>query len=83
VRNPQTAALTAHDNLILFQADILEAESLRAGVAGCDAVLHLATAIPAPGAAQDWSRNTAVRTVGTRNLLQIAAAAQTRHWNPR
>jgi len=80
VRNPPTAALAAHDNLILFQADILEAESLRAGVAGSDAVLHLATAIPAPGAPSDWSRNTAVRTFGTRNLLQVAAAAQTRRY---
>lgn len=80
VRNPQTAALAAHNNLMPFEVDILEAESLRAGVAGCEAVMHLATAIPAPGTPPDWSRNPAVRTTGTRNLLQVTAAAKARRY---
>jgi nucleoside-diphosphate-sugar epimerase len=80
VRSPQTARLAPHRRLTLFQADILERESLQAGVAECDAVLHLATAIPPPGTAPDWTRNTAVRTIGTRNLLQAATAAHVRRY---
>lgn len=43
---------------------------------GCDAVLHLATAIPSnPAAPGAWDANTALRTVGTRALLDAALAA--------
>jgi nucleoside-diphosphate-sugar epimerase len=45
-------------------------------VAGCDAVIHAATAIPRDSAAPNaWAGNTAVRTTGTRRLLAAAEAA--------
>ena len=49
--------------------DILDAESLKRSAAGCEVALHLATAIPKPGAAQDWAPNDRVRREGTQNLL--------------
>lgn len=56
------------------QADLLTADLL-ALVEGCDAVVHLATAIPcdstAPGA---WEATSQLRTAGTRRLLDAALA---------
>lgn len=52
--------------------DILEPESLLELTARCDAVLHLATAIPKD--LRDWSADVRVRRDGTRNLLQAAQA---------
>lgn len=60
--------------------DILDAESLRQSLLGCDWALHLATAIPAPGPVRDWSRNDRVRREGTRNLLAAAQAAGVRRY---
>ncbi|HEU5347460.1 MAG TPA: NAD(P)-dependent oxidoreductase [Ktedonobacterales bacterium] len=55
-----------------YTGDILDAESLREPLRGCDVALHLATAIPAPGPHRDWSRNDRIRREGTRNLLTAA-----------
>lgn len=59
--------------------DLLQPDAearLRKLLAGCDAVIHAATAIPAdprmPGA---WNANTRLRTEGTRALLAAALAA--------
>lgn len=52
--------------------DILDADSMREPLRGCDVALHLATAIPAPGPQRDWSRNDRIRREGTRNLLAMA-----------
>ena len=49
--------------------DILRADTLTAATAGCDVVLHLATAIPRAGRPQDWNLNDRIRREGTRNLL--------------
>ena len=54
--------------------DILRPDTLTAATAGCDVVLHLATAIPRAGRPQDWNLNDRIRREGTRNLL---AACQT------
>lgn len=51
--------------------DIFDRSSLEAASSGCDAALHLATAIPKDGS-QDWSLNDRVRREGTRNLLDAA-----------
>lgn len=56
------------------RGDILDPATLAAPLAGCDAVLHLATAIPPPGG--DWTMNDRVRREGTRNLLAAAVAAR-------
>ena len=77
VRRPEaTAGLAPAPLLEVVPGDILEPDSLVVGLRGCDAVLHLATAIPRPGAAPgDWSRNDRIRIDGTRHLL--AAATRT------
>lgn len=51
--------------------DLFDLENLIAAAQGCEAVLHLATAIP-KGENQDWSRNDRVRREGTQNLLEAA-----------
>ncbi|HYJ78103.1 MAG TPA: NAD-dependent epimerase/dehydratase family protein [Longimicrobiaceae bacterium] len=63
------------------RADLFDAASLREAVAGCDAVLHLATKIPATRTATRrgaWDENTRIRTEGTRNLVDAALAAAVR-----
>lgn len=52
--------------------DILNADTLREPLRGCDVALHLATAIPPAGPRMDWSRNDRIRREGTRNLLSVA-----------
>jgi nucleoside-diphosphate-sugar epimerase len=55
--------------------DILDPESLSKGLAGCDAALHLATAIPRAGAPNpDWSLNDRIRREGTGHLLAACRA---------
>jgi nucleoside-diphosphate-sugar epimerase len=60
--------------------DILDEASLLAAAEGCDAALHLATAIPKPGQPADWSQNDRIRREGTRNLLAAAARAGARRY---
>lgn len=55
--------------------DILLAETLSPGTAGCDAALHLATAIPRPGPDQDWRMNDRIRREGTRNFVAACRAS--------
>lgn len=62
----------------LHRADILDGGSLEPFLAGCEAVLHLATAIPKPGAAPDWGPNDRVRREGTGLLLEAARRAGVR-----
>lgn len=54
--------------------DLFDAGSLEAPIRGCDAVLHLATAIPRKRrpSLQDFDLNDRIRTDGTRNLLAAA-----------
>jgi nucleoside-diphosphate-sugar epimerase len=50
--------------------DILDADSLVRGLAGCEAALHLATAIPRAATPNpDWSLNDRIRREGTKTLL--------------
>lgn len=56
--------------------DILIRDTLLPGTANCEAALHLATAVPRPGQAQDWGMNDRIRREGTRNFLD---ACQTNH----
>jgi nucleoside-diphosphate-sugar epimerase len=50
--------------------NILRPETLKAATAGCDVVLHLATAIPRASHPQDWNLNDRIRREGTQNLLK-------------
>jgi nucleoside-diphosphate-sugar epimerase len=54
--------------------DILRPDTLTGATAGCDVVLHLATAIPRAGRPQDWNLNDRIRREGTRNLLAACQA---------
>ncbi|HJQ49439.1 MAG TPA: NAD(P)-dependent oxidoreductase [Gaiellaceae bacterium] len=57
------------------EADLLTAD-LRRLVDGCDAVIHIATAIPSdPSVPGAWDDNTRLRTSGTRRLLAAALAS--------
>lgn len=60
--------------------DILVPETLGTGTAGCDAALHLATAIPKPEGPQDWSMNDRIRREGTRNFLAACRASGVRRY---
>ena len=59
--------------------DIFDFNSLDKASYGCDAVLHLATAIP-KSAEQDWSMNDRIRREGTRNLLDAALKNSVRRY---
>src|SRR5262249_5746634 len=62
----------------VFRGSLFEPSSLRRGVKGCDAVLHLATRIPPLNQASRrtaWEENDRIRTEGTRNLVAAALAA--------
>jgi nucleoside-diphosphate-sugar epimerase len=59
-------------------ADLFAPKSLARAVAGCDAVLHLASHIPAPPAAQEidaWRENDRIRRIGTHHLVDAALSA--------
>ncbi|HUC60585.1 MAG TPA: NAD(P)-dependent oxidoreductase [Alphaproteobacteria bacterium] len=53
-----------------FPGDILDGARMRQAIAGCDAVIHAATAIPRPGPSMDWSLNDRIRREGTANLIE-------------
>lgn len=59
-----------HPALRLQTGSILSVNDCTAALHGAEAVLHLATAIPTPGPAMDWSRNDEIRRAGTRNLIE-------------
>lgn len=61
-------------------ADILDAESIAPAIAGCDAVMHLATCIPPAGAPADWAGNDLVRQDGAANLIAACRAAGIRRY---
>src|SRR5215471_5246088 len=59
------------------QANLFEEESLEHALAGCEAILHLATSIPPTtqmGRRSAWQENDRVRGVGTRTLVESALA---------
>jgi nucleoside-diphosphate-sugar epimerase len=60
------------------RADLFDAGSLRGALAGCAAVLHLATSIPPSGEVMRpaaWAENDRIRVEGTRALVDAALAA--------
>ena len=65
VRQPQSAALSVACGAELAAADIFDEASLRAGLAGCDIAINLATSLPAPGEQGDYARNDQLRREGT------------------
>lgn len=62
------------------RADLFRLDEVRRAASGCDAVLHLATAIPtrARSTRTDWTLNDRIRREGTRNLVDAAACGGAR-----
>jgi nucleoside-diphosphate-sugar epimerase len=76
VRRPEAAAIAAACGAELATADIFDAASLRAGLAGCDIAINLATSLPSPGSTGgDFSKNDQLRRDGTRIFVDACRAA--------
>ncbi len=79
VRSWQQAQVLQAANIVATVGEVLQAETqqhLPALVKGCEAVIHIATAIPSnPAAPGAWETNTRLRTEGTRSLLDAALQA--------
>jgi uncharacterized protein YbjT (DUF2867 family) len=65
VRRPEAAAQAAVCGAEVAAADIFDEASLRAGLAGCDVAINLATSLPAPGEQGDFAKNDQLRREGT------------------
>jgi uncharacterized protein YbjT (DUF2867 family) len=65
VRRPEAAAIAAACGAELHRADVFDAASLRAGLAGCDVGINLATSLPGPSGRGDFATNDRVRRDGT------------------
>ena len=66
VRRPEAAGLAAACGADVRAADVFDAGSLRAGLAGADVAINLATALPGPrGRGGDYDSNDRVRREGT------------------
>lgn len=79
-RLERLAPYCSDDRVKGFVGSILEPATLAPVLEGCDAVMHLATAIPPHGAspadaAPIWAMNSRIRTEGTGNLIAAAASA--------
>ena len=75
VREPASAAWLGDTGAELARGDLLDAQSLRPAVAGCDTVFHCAALIAASGSWSDFQR---ANIAGTRALVDAAAAAGAR-----
>lgn len=71
IRHPEQTSFLEHAGVEPVLGDIFDAESLNSAARGCDAALHLATAIP-KSSDQDWSLNDRIRREGTGNLIAAA-----------
>ena len=70
------ASVTAEcDRLEFVTGDILNCERMYEVVWGFDVVIHLATAVPKPGPAMDWSKNDIIRRQGTASVCQSPCSA--------
>ena len=71
-RRPEDVARLRRLGFDAHRGDILDAESLREPLRGCEVALHLATAIPTHRPGVGWDLNDRIRREGTRNLLAAA-----------
>lgn len=75
VRRPEAAAIAVANGAESCLADIFDSTSLRAGLAGCELAINLATALPAPGrSGGDFALNDRVRREGVPLFLDACAA---------
>ncbi|HEU4562961.1 MAG TPA: NAD-dependent epimerase/dehydratase family protein, partial [Longimicrobium sp.] len=78
-RSPSNDALLSRLGAQPVRGDLFDAASLSAAVAGCEAVLHLATRIPPRSRATSpdaWAENHRIRIEGTRTLVDAALDAK-------
>jgi len=75
VRRPEAAAVARRCGAEVATADIFDAASLRAGLAGCDVCVNLATSLPGPSGRGDYAVNDRVRQEGAPRLIEACAAA--------
>lgn len=79
-RSAENAALLRQLGAEPVETDLFDVGSLRAALAGSDAVLHLATKIPPTsraGRISAWAENDRLRREGMRALVTAALASQT------
>lgn len=80
VNRPESAARAQALGARPFVGDIFDPDTLASALAGCEAVLNLATSVPRPGTANpDYSRNTRMRREGAAILVQACRRAGARH----
>jgi 2-alkyl-3-oxoalkanoate reductase len=80
-RNPDNNSRLRGAGADPVQASLFDPDTLRRAVDGCDAILHLATRIPASQDASRrdaWRENDKIRTEGTRNLVNVALESSVR-----
>ena len=65
VRRPEAAVIPAACGAELARADIFDDVSLRAGLAGCEVAVNLATALPGPNPGGIYAANDRLRREGT------------------
>lgn len=75
VRNPHRARHLGGTGVKLVVGDLLDRESLRQAIRGCDLIVHAAAAI---GSGSDWEAFRAGNVSGTGHVIQAAAAAGAR-----
>jgi nucleoside-diphosphate-sugar epimerase len=75
VREPASAEWLADAGVELVRGDVRDAERLRDGAAGCDAIFHAAAVVSARAG---WESYRAANVEGTRNAIGAAAASGAR-----
>lgn len=75
VRRPEAAGVAKGCGAEIRVADIFDAASLRAGLAGCDISINLATSLPGPSGRGDFEVNDRLRREGTPIWVEAARDA--------
>ncbi|KAL6845908.1 hypothetical protein ACP4OV_023356 [Aristida adscensionis] len=68
----------ASENLRLFQADLLDYDSMAAAIVGCHGVFHVATPVPSENLTDPELQMLGPAVAGTTNVLKAASAANVR-----
>lgn len=75
VRRPDAAGVAKACGAEVRAADIFDAESLKAGLDGCDIGMNLATSLPGPSGRGDYDANDRLRRDGTPIWLEACRTA--------
>lgn len=68
-------ARAAGHELVTQRVDLFDTDALARTVAGCSALVNLATAVPRPGGVNDWSHNDRIRRDGTTSVTTACVRA--------